>query len=226
MKKLNLQINKRIEFICEEGKMGISLIQDIQPDFMLVSTPMIGGREQQFRKGEEFDGVYYGENHVFVFTVKMLERVFDNIALYKMTLPTNLKKIQRRDFVRIPISIPFRYMEISEELEEILENTSLKKIEETFEEQWEKGYTMDLSGGGLRASVKKPITIGEKVFIILKQKKMYVGVKGEVLRCHSTVTDGHTLYHPGIKYIDILEGERERIIAFIFAEMRELRRKR
>lgn len=226
MKKLNLQINKRIEFISEEGKISISLIQDIQENFMLITIPMIGVKPQIFHDQEELEGVYYEKDNVYVFTLKVLERVLDNIPLYKVTLPTNLKKIQRRDFVRIPISLPIYYMEINKELEDMLKNSKLEEIEKAFVNQWEKGYTMDLSGGGIRASVRKPIDIGKRVFFILQSPKMYLGLKGEILRCDATIVEKHTRYQLGIKYVDILEKEREQIIAFIFAEMRKLRKNR
>ena len=95
----------------------------MQKDYILVTIPMKRISVKYLSKEEEIYGFYYDDNDVYMFTTYMIERVFENIPLYKLAFPKIIKKVQRRNYVRIPISLPVLYLESNENLErEIIEN--------------------------------------------------------------------------------------------------------
>lgn len=226
MKSPKLKINHKVEFIFEEGNLGSSLIQDVQEEYFLITIPMNGLRKKMLQEGEEMNGIYYGEDkNVYMFECIVLDRIVERIPLYKLSMPETFMRIQRRNFVRIPATIPLLYMENTSELEEKIQKQELRDIEESFSGRWQRGNTLDLSGGGMKIHTKKPLKINQQIFCILQSKELYMGIKGKVIRCIPVIKDRQISYHLGIKFIDIPESKREKIIAFIFKKLRELRKK-
>lgn len=225
MNKINFKINGKIEFVFDEDGPGVSLIQDVQDDYILVTIPMKGINIKMLRIDQEVDGFYYDSNNVYMFSSKVLDRLVDNIPLYKLSIPNSFSKVQRRDFVRIPISIPIIYTIFNDELKDMESNKSLEQIEKYYKGKWKKGYTWDLSGGGTKINLYKPLKIDTIIYIIFRHENLHVGVKGRVVRCIPYLFKKQISYHVGIEFVDILEMKRDKIIRFIFGRLREIQNK-
>lgn len=224
MKKVKFQINNKIEFLFEDGP-GVSLIQDVQKDYILVTIPMKRISVKHLSKEEEIYGFYYDDNDVYMFTTYMIERVFENIPLYKLAFPKIIKKVQRRNYVRIPISLPVLYLESNENLErEIIENCA-EDLKDLYWGQWKKATTLDLSGGGMKLSSKKLLKLDSKYIFLFKLDELTIGVKGRVVRFIPTIYKKHVNYQVGIEFQDIAENKRDQIIGFVFKKLREERQK-
>lgn len=221
MDDIKFEINKKIEFIFENGDTGISLIQDVKEDFILVTVPMKGNKKQLVHIGDKIEGRYYKKDKVYLFTFEALGRIVDNIPLIKMDIPRDYKIIQRRNYVRLPISIPYKYIEDHETLHKEIKNKELKDIDTLLKNRWEKVTTIDISGGGIKACVKKPIKVGTKIYMKLRTEELYIGAWGRVVRCVPSITNGIVNYHLGIEFIDIPQKNQEELIRFIFTKLRE-----
>lgn len=226
MLKVTFQVNNKVEFIFDEGGRAVSLIQDVREECFLVNIPMKAGQVKLLSIGEEIEGFYYDKDHVYMFISKVLERTLDdNIPLYKLEIPSVFKKVQRRNFVRLPASIPIRYKSYHRDMKVLIETNNLQKIEEHYKGEWDKGYTLDLSGGGARLNLYRPLKPRSIIYMILEDKDLHVGVKGRVIRCTPFIYERQITYHIGIEFIDILERKRDKIIRFIFTKLREIKRK-
>ncbi len=223
--KIDFKLNGKIEFVFDEGGPGVSLIQDVQDDYILITIPMKGINIKILCKDEEIDGFYYDGNNVYMFTSKVLDRIVDNIPLYKISIPNSFKKVQRRDFVRIPISIPIIYTNYNDELKDMEMSKRVEEIEKYYNSKWKKGYTWDLSGGGAKVNLYKPLRTDNIIYLILKHENLYIGVKGRVVRCIPYLFKKQISYHIGLEFVEISEGKRDKIIRFIFAKLREMQNK-
>ena len=225
MYNINLKINGKIEFILEEDGQAVSLIQDVREDYILVTIPMKGIHIKMLSIDEEVDGFYYDGEHVYMFTSKVLARTIDNIPLYKLSIPNAFKKVQRRNFVRIPISIPILYIKYNDKIKTVLKHNSLEQVEKHYMGKWGKGHTWDLSGGGAKINLYKPLKVESIIYSIFKCGDLYIGVKGRVIRCIPYIFKKQITYHIGLEFIDISERKRDRIIRFIFIKLREMKNK-
>ena len=205
MSKLNLLINGNIS-VNKGEKIYKSVIQDLGEDYFLMSIPVIEGEYLTLNEGEELDIHYYVEGgNYFAFNVKVLKRVIDNnIPFYKLSLPYNVSKIQRRDFVRVSL----------------LEYVFYKKEVESGAGVWEKGMLLDLSGGGLRIKVRDKVQMGDKISVNLFINEEKVTVLGKVARIEF---NSEREIICGLTFIEMDERKRDKIIEKVFTQMRKQR---
>ena len=92
-----------------------------------------------------------------------------------------------------------------------------------------QGIGTNLSGTGMNIMTDKPVEPGKIIntnFVLLRFPLVFIDVFGEVLRVTPVDEDGKTLYHIGVKFLDLDQNDRERIIAWVFQRQREIIRKR
>ncbi|MGL4108605.1 flagellar brake protein [Clostridium sp. LP20] len=205
MSKFNLVINGNIS-VNQDKKSYKSIIQDLGEDYFLMSIPVINGVYLTLNEGEELSIDYYVEGgNYFTFNSKVIKRVVDNkIPFYKLSLPYNVSKVQRRDFVRVNL---FEYV-------------FYKKGEEDGEGTWEKGMLLDLSGGGLRIKVRDKVQMGDKIVVNLFINEEKVHVTGKVVRVEIN-TEREIIC--GLRFIEMDERKRDKIIEKVFIQMRKQR---
>lgn len=151
---------------------------------------------------------------------------FDNIAMYSfeseitgiisdshvplivINRPSEIKKIQRREFVRVAASLPVAVTRPA-----ISGNT----IEMTFETT-----SIDISGSGILITSPVKIKEGEHLRLKITLPDQEVETEGTVIR---TLPNPSSQSYPvGIRYENIPEYLRDRIIAFVFDRQLELRK--
>ena len=226
MENLHFGLNQKIEFIGAEGEIGTSLVQDWGKDSFLVTIPLKGSQKKLLAIGDSITGIYYDQNDkVFMFESKVLERVVQNIPLYKLNMPSRLRKLQRRDHVRIPVSIPITYMKIPRKAKSHSVDDLLKGNGITLPVKWETGIAKDLSGGGICIRTLNPIENDIPILITVDTDKLQLTVKGISVRSDRKIRSGQVTYCTGLKFIQLLESERDKVIGFIFSEFRNRKQK-
>ena len=107
MKETPFEIYGRVNFLQEGKELGTSLVQDYREDSFLVTIPLQGYRKKLLVVGEWITGLYYDtKGKVYMFRSKVLGREIQNIPMYRLSIPDNLYKVQRRHDVRVPLTIP------------------------------------------------------------------------------------------------------------------------
>lgn len=192
-----LSVNKKV-IINKDDSTYLSLIQDINDDYLLIDVPYAKGEYlHSFKEGDTIEIDYYNDNSYFMFKVKVIARQKENgIPVYKVTIPEEIKKVERRDFVRI----------------DILENVFYNK-----NDKWNKAVLLDLSGGGMRIRIKEDIEVGDKIQVNLFIDEEKIQVNGVIVRVIQNEDKENIC---GLEFIDIDERKRDKIIEKIFLEMR------
>ena len=151
MEKLKLEINNKLEVFYDK-KNYKSVIQDIREKEkeVLISIPVFDGEYLTLATGTIIEQIYYDNNgNVYQFKSKVLGRTKErNLSLYRLSLPYDIKKIQRRDYVRVNFVKIINYI-------------NAKDIEN---EKYKKALLLDLSGGGMRIKVEEKLEKGEVFF--------------------------------------------------------------
>jgi c-di-GMP-binding flagellar brake protein YcgR len=207
MVKLNLEINNKIEVIYEK-KNYKSIIQDINEENkeFFISIPVLDGEYLILHSGTIIEHIYYDDKgNVFKYKSKVIEKIKeDNIPLYKLSSPYDIKKIQRRDFVRVNFVRVINYV----------------NPKEYDEADQRKALLLDLSGGGMKIKVADKLSNGDLILSKLVYEDITVSVKGTIVRVEKT-SDKKFVY--GVNFIDLDNSAREKIIQIVFTIMRKQR---
>lgn len=156
----------------------------------------------------EFYGSFVDGSGRFQFKSIYKAKKMVPIPIWIATLPTDIKKVQLRSFVRLDV------------------NVSVSLIESESEQPLPKAFvTRDLSGGGLCLISKIPIPPRTPVNLTINLAEQgTINASGITVRLDKQPSDLN-LYLISIKFVDIIEHDRSKIIKFIFQKQVERKRK-
>ena len=150
--------------------------------------------------------VYYNieTKGVFYFRAKVLERTRDRVPHLKVRQIDETQIIQRRNYYRLEVKLP---------VEIYNQNISVK------------GFTKDISGGGLKIILDKSIEESENLFtkIIIEDTELII--KCKLLKKFNNQSREASNYETGVQFLEIDEKTRNCIVSYIFKQQRILRLK-
>jgi len=178
-------------------------IQGITENSVSINVPVNNGELLILNGGEVLDVQYCSETgNYYEFELEVIGRNNDdNIPMYNSSLPRNLRRIQRRDYVRV----------------EVLRNIKYRRKEE---ESWREAIMLDISGGGMRIKVPIELDIGDRLITKFESSGKLFEIEVEIKR-NEKVNAGEYIY--GLEFIDINEKRRDNIIEDVFFVMRRQR---
>lgn len=210
---------KRVSLKCE-------LIEILTAGKVAVSIPIYNGRRVPLEIGRRVR-VFFKKEDVGVcnFNGLVVSRHLEGeMPSLHLQLVSAVDKNQRRDFYRLQLvtDVIFR-LQTGVAIEKQVDNGKVIEVEIPSYRDIAV-VTRDISGGGLRAMVGEHFNPGQQITVIILLEDERVEVTAEVVRCQlfdSTVMR----YDCGLKFLDVDEKDRSRIISFIFEKQRNLRKK-
>ncbi|HEX3011071.1 MAG TPA: flagellar brake domain-containing protein [Syntrophomonadaceae bacterium] len=206
--KVNQLIEIEIELALEKTLNLPSRIEGIEEDYLYISVPMYRGEIVPLRTGQALK-IYLSEQDVtYAFYTKVLGRRWQNIPLLVIQKPDNFIKIQRRSFMRLPIKLDVYFRASGDEAD------------------FQKGETVDISGGGALFLTEEPVEEGQilEVELCLPNRKPFF-CRAKVIRILEKARKRGDKNKVAVEYYEILEGKRDKIVNFIFEKQREWIRK-
>lgn len=159
--------------------------------------------------GTRFYGRTIVDGTVWQFNSTFLDKKLLPLPVWIIDYPSDLKKIQLRSFVRIDTALPVKIDVLPEA--EGGETVSLT------------ASTKDISGGGMQLALRKSLPLGTKIAVAFELPNMgEITTEGTVVRIEKSAD---CIFTAGIRFIDIPERERDKIIKFIFRKQCERRQK-
>lgn len=195
-----------------------SSVYDIEEDVFYITVPYSQANPLIVRRGEPVKIKYFSTGAAYVFTVKLINRLErkNSLPLYIFPLPdpARVNRVQQRAFVRVPARLDVFYAEEPVDPEN---------------PAYVKTAIVDLSGGGMKMAVKKPVKMGTKLllkFTIPKKPKLVeMSLRGKVVR--SELVDQELgIYHLGIEFLDITRGNQDSMLGYLFEKLAEQTRRR
>ena len=183
-----------------------------------ITMPVSTGRIVLLQVGEPFDFILYTSDKFLLEGCAIVRKRYkkENLYFLVVELTSELKRIQRRDFFRMPCMINMRYS--------ILKYDGSAGIEKS---QWSDSVILDISGGGIRFSDKKPIEQG--IFLMVhfilnvNDTEEVFDLLGCVVNCEKSPDE--TRYFIRIKFIFEKIADREKIVRYVFEQERRIRRR-
>lgn len=208
--KIKFHPNTVLEIITEEGY-AKTTIQEVEEDSISILIPTINGTYLTMRQDEKYEIFYNNKKGgVYKFKIDVMGRKYDKVPLIVLGEPYEVKKVQRRKYVRISHSGIVNYY--------ITKNYPKQKFKNYDILDFKVGYTVDLSGGGLRLRVSEKPELEDYIIMHLNIEEDFI-VLGKVVRVEE---DNNGKYTCGVDFLEIEENEREKVIRYVFMEMRRM----
>lgn len=211
--RININQNIRIARREDEEEWHASSVQDIDGREISIAVPTRGAVPLVLNTGDSVKVTYLAEDSKFEFETTVTGRRHDNIPLYVLAMPSEYKRIQLREFVRVFAVLEVYYAEVPEDGREPV---------------YIKGYSFDLSGGGIRLLLKEKYEADTNLLINfaiqLKTGPEHLKVQGRVVR--SWLDENSGLYQTAVQFININRREQDLIVRYVLMKMSEQRRLR
>lgn len=207
---MELLINSMIDVLWEDNAYKAT-IQDIKENEILTTIPVKDGIYLTLKNESEIEQVFYdGKGNAYKYNVKVIGRYIEkDISFYRLTKPYNIKRIQRRDYVRVNVVQVINY----------IKEVDFQKEIKT-EDNYENALLLDLSGGGMRIKAKEKLVNNDVIIASLKYEDEKMIMKGKIIRVDKT-DDKRYIY--GVSFIEMNNSTREKIIRTVFKIMRKQR---
>lgn len=217
-------LNSKIDLITDDDQTTQGLIHDIIDEKLYVS---IITDDKQFKLlyiGDHLRCVVFEEMTGTEFDAVVTNRVSGNIPTYELSELSNFQKIQRRQDVRLNCSIPVFFTNNEYLLKLNMENIEKRDINSIMK-YFKEGWMVDLSAGGIKLNCDENFKSYDEILLAFDIKDKKLLIIGQILHKDISISPKRTLYSYGIKFIDISEQQREKIIGFLFVLMRKNRLK-
>ncbi|MGC8971019.1 MAG: flagellar brake protein [bacterium] len=207
--------NKKVSIRVIEGEYQgnyNSRIEEINDDKLILALPFIGTVPVPIRAGDRV--VIYSATKDAVYGVvgEVIKRQLEPLPLLYVVITGGIERVQRRNYVRIPILLNVMYRIKGKE-----------KIYNT--------YTKDVSGGGIKIILPEPLKIQDVLQgrLELLPPEFQIDFEGEVVWIDKEEKVNNNkleeILYAGVEFTLIDEKERERLIRFLFCYQRDLIKK-
>lgn len=209
-------INNKIEIDIENDGIYKSNIQDVTDNYIGISIPVNRGKYLPLGRKEEINVLYYYENDIYSFRSIVLGRKIDKILIIMIKRPEskNIKKVQRRNFVRVPFMINVLCAQTNSG--KSIYNISNNQID------FFEAYSLDISGGGIRLaldkSLEEKIDYNDVLMLTIPLESGNLTVKAKVVRIEKDPKNPKIIC--GTNFVELDKFTREAIVKLVFSIMR------
>lgn len=213
---LELEVNQSVTIEISAGennkKYYSSKVVSVSSAEMVILAPMERGVLVPLRTGDLITVSYNDDNAIYSFDAHVQSRQGGVEQTVSVDCPKDIRRVQRRNFVRIDVGLPLVYYFIDEAIGEYSQAFT--------------GRTCDISGGGLQFSTEQSIDSGMVLDMNIDLgDDERVSAIGKVVRAIPVNKGGVVKYSIGVQFTMIDERDRDKIIKFIFQKQRELRQR-
>ncbi|HWQ89464.1 MAG TPA: flagellar brake domain-containing protein [Desulfitobacteriaceae bacterium] len=182
-------------------------VDKVEGNTLSIGAPYYQGSILPLRAGTAFEIYFHDENSAYIFSTVIQERTAIPIPVFILDFPDNIRKIQRRNFVRISDDSPLEY----------------QAVRANCLSDPKHGNLLDISGGGLYFRTEEKIEQDSRLYLQLKLPCGQINTFARVLRVQALENN---VYHSvSAEFQNISENERDSIIRHIFNKQRIMRQK-
>ncbi len=197
----------------------VSSVYDLDTKGIYVPIPFNNNHPLVLGHGEKVRVKYMGKTSTYLFVTEAVGRKVeqDKLPMYILMHPKqeDITRIQLREFARVPVMIDIQYAP-----------PPAKNEVPAFQ----KAYSVDLSGGGLKIALKESVKAGTTfllsftLYVRAKKKQQEFQLLAKIIRCQ-LVDQEARIYHASLKFLDIRPAQQDLIMAYVFERMVEIKRR-
>lgn len=198
-------------------------VEGLDASSLSVAQPMFGAELVPLPVNEEVyvEWVEGGERFAFpTYVIGHAKQVVPIVTLARPK-PDVVQRHQQRDYVRLDATLPMAYAALPEPGEEVPDAPAAEGEPEPL--QYLGSRTLDISGNGAQIVTHQVLPVGCKLVMKLDLQGEELEIGAEVVRLADQ--PGSTEARLGVRFTEMSERDRERIVRFIFNEQRSRRQK-
>lgn len=194
------------------------------------SMPIFEGHIVPLSVGEEYDIFFSVGGNIIESTCKVAGRSKEvNIYVMDLLMTGELRRVQRREFYRMPCDIPAKVQIINEWQAVMYERTHKWDDVITDNSQTDvQSRIIDLSGGGIRlrtsSHYEKEECVKVSFDIMYNDKKQTMELLGKVVESYLT-ENSRSDYETRVQFKAMSKDVKEMLIKYIFQEQRRMQKK-
>lgn len=210
MKLEDIKINQLIEVSVDEENTAYrslaSRIEGVSQESFQISVPMHRGSILPVALGTRLVVFLIYRGDAYTFKTAVSGRLRDPIPLLSIKKPDSIQKIQRRFWVRMPVTLPVGF--------------STENPEGEYQEA--TGQSIDLSGGGMLLMTEMSLQPGQTLNLAFELPGGGAVIcKSRVLRIFRDENTSKNGVKAAMEFFELSERSRDRIVKFIFDRQRE-----
>lgn len=182
-------------------------VEEIREQVLYIGAPYYQGEIVPLRIGTVLEVYFYNEISAYSFDTAIKQRIALPIPVFVLDLPDEIRKIQRRNFVRVRTFFPIIYKIVTKE------GLSYPQ----------KGNLIDLSGGGMRFETLAKLEDNVLLYVQLTLPSGKLNIFVRVLRVQKL--EDTKSYGISSEFHEISEHDRDSIIRYVFELQRAMRKK-
>jgi len=182
-------------------------VEEIRDQALYIGAPYHQGEIVPLRVGTVLEVLFNDQMSAYVFNSTIKQRITFPIPVFVLDIPNEIRKIQRRSFVRIKTFLPITYQVVTKE--------GLSEPQ--------KGNMLDLSGGGMCFKTFDKLESNELLFIRLTLPAAELNICARILRVNKS--EETNSYNISSEFHEISEHDRDLIIRYVFELQRTMRKK-
>ena len=191
----------------------VSFIESVNSEELTIALPLSHSSSLHAKVGDLLTIRLPSDTHSVEFTTKVIRLKIDNVPLYVLKYPEEIKRVQLRQHVRLSLLLDVM-------------NSLVPESEEA--PRYKKAMMLNISAGGMKLSVADTIPEGSLLMVKFELKIKGTDHKFEleatVVRSQAVESQKQNLYHLGLCFTKITNVQKDLIYQFIFNKMAELRR--
>ena len=191
-----------------EGKYR-TRIEEVGERLLSVGAPFEHGEVVPLREGTKVKVIFWDEVSAYSFAARIMQRIAVPIHLFVLELPDSIAKVQRRNFVRVPVLYPITFQTVTRE-----------GLSDTY-----KGTMLDISGGGMRFLTEERVENRSLLYAQIALPNGEIQTPVRVCRAEKIEDSKPQRYCVSTEFHEILERDRDRIIRCVFDIQRAMRKK-
>lgn len=184
-----------------------SQVDEVGAKVLSVATPYVNYQAVPLREGTELTVSFYDEISAYSFKAKIMQRIAVPVPVFVLEVTSEINKVQRRNFVRIPAFYPVRFRMVNK--------AGLSDLK--------KGYMLDLSGGGMCFHTEEKVENSALLFTHLELPNGEIQTPARV--CRVSRDEENKRYVLSVEFYDISEKDRDKIVNCVFNLQRSMIRK-
>lgn len=211
---VDLKINQQIEIIDDEITYK-SIVQDMNKDGLFISYPIHHNKPLLIHSGSVIEFFITTEKDIVKCkSIVLGKKKEENINLLVLSLPEVIERVQRREYFRLPITMPIKYYGLPKDRF----YKSLRDVPSGYFSRLINSVSVDISGGGIKIVTNEIHNQGDYIIISINVPQE-INILCSVVRIEQS--EEKNKYKLALKYEGIEEKTRDKIIQFIFNKLRE-----
>lgn len=172
-----------------------------------VYAPQQHGTPIPFKEGTPVELIFWDDVASYAMDSVIVQRIAVPVPILVLEFPDDIRRIQRRNFVRVDAFYPITF--------QVVEKTGLSDLK--------KATMLDLSGGGMRFQLREKLEKGTILYALLELPSGKIGTPGRV--CRVEPIEDTTKFSVSVDFYQISERDRDRIVHCVFQIQRDMRKK-